>query len=179
LRGIGVPPGPDSIGGTFRTRRKHVQQLARDCTPFGVRQVCLVSLGERLERAQSPRPPLLQAHRSCTGECSQGSYPVRASTPQAPWPAVGSSAVRRRAPAIPGPFVYDVFWLLSFGLYVSAPARRAPVPQAPPGPAVREMSLRRSCVAYFLREFPGPCPRVDRPPSATAPQAPPAAKKQL
>jgi hypothetical protein len=107
-----------------------------------------------------------------------GWHQERASTPQAPWPAVGSSAVRRRAPAIPGPFVYDVFWLLSFGLYVSAPARRAPVPQAPPGPAVREMSLRRSCVAYFLREFPGPCPRVDRPPSATAPQAPPAAKKQ-
>jgi DNA processing protein len=38
------------------------------------------------------------------------------------------------------------------------------------------ISLRRSFVADFLREFPAPGPRVDRPPSATAPQASPAAK---
>ena len=41
------------------------------------------------------------------------------------------------------------------GLYVSAPASPAP-PSS--GPAVREMSLRRSFVADFLREFPAPCP---------------------
>ncbi|MDR6639580.1 hypothetical protein J2Y68_003241 [Paenarthrobacter nitroguajacolicus] len=143
-------------------------------------------------------PPFTQRGRRCSpGACGkpwrgggdlgespvdQGKHARRARTPFgrplrfAPWPAVGPGpdvAELRRARSC---CVYDVFWLLSFGFYVSAPPRLAP-PQAP-GPAVQEMSLRRSCVAYFLREFPTPCPRVDRPPSATAPQASPAAKKQ-
>ena len=41
------------------------------------------------------------------------------------------------------------------GLYVSAPSGLAP-PSS--GPAVQKMSLRRSFVADFLREFPAPCP---------------------
>jgi hypothetical protein len=57
--------------------------------------------------------------------------------------------------AAPGPVLSTTFWLLSFGLYVSAPAGLAP-PSS--GPAVQEMSLRRSFVADFLREFPAPCP---------------------
>ncbi len=41
-------------------------------------------------------------------------------------PAVGSRARRRRAPDPLNLFVYDVFWLLSSGLYVPAPTRLAP-----------------------------------------------------
>ncbi|MDQ0636399.1 hypothetical protein QFZ40_004370 [Arthrobacter pascens] len=40
------------------------------------------------------------------------------------------------------------------------------------------ISLRRSCVADFLREFPPPCPRVDRAPSAAEQASLPATKKQ-
>jgi hypothetical protein len=58
--------------------------------------------------------------------------------------------------------------------YVPAPPRLAP-PSS--GPAGRNL-LRRSCVAYFLRNFPPLALRVDRAPSGTAPQASPAAKKQ-
>ena len=48
--------------------------------------------------------------------------PLRASASR---PAVGSSAVRRRAPPSLALSAYGVFWLLSFGLYVPAPPRPA------------------------------------------------------
>ena len=70
-------------------------------------------------------------------------------------PAVGSSAAVAELRPPLALFCLRRFWLLSFGLYVSAPARLAP-PSS--GPAVQEMSLRRSFVADFLREFPAPCP---------------------
>ena len=78
------------------------------------------------------------------------------------WASAGAAGCwvqgfRRRAPgSLALSHVFDVFWLLSFGSYVPAPARLAP-PSS--GPAVQGMSLRRSCVAYFLREFPAPCLR--------------------
>jgi hypothetical protein len=55
----------------------------------------------------------------------------------------------------PGPVLSATFGCCPDGLYVPAPAGLAP-PSS--GPAVREMSLRRSFVADFLREFPAPCP---------------------
>lgn len=68
-----------------------------------------------------------------------------------------------------------VFWLLSFGLYVSAPARLAPpflrgLRPVESAPALLRISSADSTVLALW---------VDRPPSATAPQASPAAKKQL
>jgi hypothetical protein len=58
--------------------------------------------------------------------------------------------------AVPGPVLSaTLFGCCPDGLYVSAPAGLAP-PSS--GPAAQEMSLRRSFVADFLREFPAPCP---------------------
>jgi hypothetical protein len=88
-------------------------------------------------------------------------------------PAVGPVPAPQGS-AAPGPVVSTTFWLLS--------CRIVHVRSGPSGPSFvgacgARISLRRSFVAYFLREFPGPCPlRVDRLPSATAPQASPAAK---
>jgi hypothetical protein len=48
-------------------------------------------------------------------------------------------------------FVYDVFWLLSFGLSVSAPALFSRPSFV--GPCAMKILLRRSRVAYFLRRF--------------------------
>src|SRR4029453_3490238 len=91
-------------------------------------------------------------------------------------PAVGSWARRRRAP--------DTLNLLCLRRFLAAVLRIVCVrsspssPSVPPGPAARESSLRRSYLAYFLEGISRTLPSVDRPPSATAPQASPAAKKQ-
>jgi hypothetical protein len=66
----------------------------------------------------------------------------------------------------PGPvLVYDVFWLLSFGLYVPVPARLAPV--VPPGACAPEKSspalLRRLFPPKIFRVLPS---RVDGTPRA-------------
>ena len=61
----------------------------------------------------------------------------------------------RRAPPPLALFCLRRFGCCPDGLYVSAPARIAP-PSS--GPAAQEISLRRSFVADFLREFPAPCP---------------------
>ena len=72
-------------------------------------------------------------------------------------PAVGFRALRRRAPK-------SLALCLRLRRFLAAVlrivrARSSPSsPFVPPGPAVQEMSLRRSFVAYFLREFPAPCP---------------------
>ncbi|MDQ0867454.1 hypothetical protein QF036_005105 [Arthrobacter globiformis] len=87
-----------------------------------------------------------------------GLAPMWASTPLRSVAGCGARARRRRAPDPLALSCLRRFGCCPDGLYVSAPAGLAPVPQAPPGPAVREMSLRRSFVADFLREFPAPCP---------------------
>jgi hypothetical protein len=87
-------------------------------------------------------------------------------------PAVVQCRLRRAPPSL-ALFCLRRFGCCPVGLYVSPPARLAP-PSS--GPAVQEMSLRRSFVAVFLWNFPPLALRVDRPPSATAPQASPAAK---
>ncbi len=65
--------------------------------------------------------------------------------------------------------VYDVFWLLSCGFYVSAPALIFK-PSVPPGSAPPGILLRR--FAYFLSKIPRRLAlRVKGPPSATSKQA--------
>src|SRR6478752_10344054 len=88
-------------------------------------------------------------------------------------PAVGARACRRRAPDPLALSCLRLFWLLSFGLYVSAPAGLAP-PSS--GPAAREMPCGAPSSLISFGNFPPLALRVDRPPSATAPQASPAAK---
>lgn len=68
-------------------------------------------------------------------------------------PAVGPVPAPQAPPSL-ALFCLRRFGCCPVGLYVSAPARLAP-PSS--GPAVQEMSLRRSFVADFLRESPAPC----------------------
>jgi hypothetical protein len=86
--------------------------------------------------------------------CSQGSHPGGRPLTR---PAVGSRFGRRRAPDAPGPFVYDVFWLLSFGLSMSAPA---PDPQTLLRRVLRDRKFfsgaPASLISYADFSFPGP-----------------------
>ena len=84
--------------------------------------------------------------------CSQGSHPLGRPLAR---PAVGSSAVRRRAPARPGPVCLRR--LLAAVLRILG-VRSTPSSPSFVGACGAGSSLRRSCVADFLREFPAPCP---------------------
>ena len=76
-------------------------------------------------------------------------------------PAVGSRAHRRRAPDPLALCVYDVFWLLSFGLYVPVPA-----PLAPPflrGLRPGKVFSGAPSSLISSEDFPGLALRVDGP----------------
>jgi len=73
----------------------------------------------------------------------------------------------------PGPGLSTTFGCCPDGLYVAAPARLAP-PSS--GPAVQEFPCGAPSSLISFGNFPPLALRVDRPPSATAPQASPAAK---
>jgi hypothetical protein len=70
---------------------------------------------------------------------------------------------RRRTPPCPCLYVHDVFWLLSFGSYVPAPARLAPPSSGPAGPEFPS-GARASLISS--RNFPPFALRVDGPPRA-------------
>jgi hypothetical protein len=144
-----------------------VQHVARDCALLGgARRVCLVSLGERLERAAE-----LEAAVTAGAPVVHGG--VLAGLP--PRSGVHSASLRGRllgpAPApqssaMPGPVAYKRFLWLSCGSYGSAPAQ-APGPFVPPGPCGAGILRRRSCVACFLSKISSTLPwRVETPPSA-------------
>jgi hypothetical protein len=79
----------------------------------------------------------------------------------------------RRAPPPLALFCLRRFGCCPDGLYVSAPARLAP-PSS--GPAAQEFPCGAPSSLISSGNFPPLALRVDRPPSATAPQASPAAK---